>query len=142
MPVRLTLFSPEEANGLIPFLETRMAHLIAKKRELDQVRNELEVIQLLVDGGASESNPDVSTRPARERRAEELGEEMARALSAVQAKGCVVKDLDLGLVDFYSLRGDRIVFLCWQRGERKVEHWHPLQGGFATRRPIQSKHNS
>ena len=42
---------------------------------------------------------------------------------------------------FTTLKGDRIVFLCWQRGERRVAHWHSLSGGFATRRPIQQKNS-
>jgi len=139
MPVSLTLFSPEEANNLLPFLESRMSHLAAKKREMDQVQGELEVIQLLLAAGASTGNPDVAARAHKERRSNELGEEITDAVAAIHAKGCVVKDLDQGLVDFYSLRGERVVFLCWQRGERRVSHWHSLQGGFATRRPIQAK---
>ena len=141
MPVSLTLFSPEEANALIPFLEPRMSHLVAKKRELDQAQHELEMMRLFQDTGASQGNPDLAAREAREQIARQLGEEIADAVSAIHAKGCVVKDLDRGLVDFYSLKGDRIVFLCWQRGERRVAHWHSLSGGFATRRPIQQNKN-
>jgi len=139
MPVSLTLFSPEEANALIPFLDPRLSHLVARKRELDQVQADLEMMRLLVETGASGSNPDLVAREGKERRANDLGEEIAEAVSAIHAKGCVVKDLDRGLVDFYSLRGDRIVFLCWQRGERRVAHWHPLSGGYSSRRPIQPK---
>ena len=47
MPVSLTLFSPDEANSLIPFLDPRLSHLAARKRELDQVQNELEMMRLL-----------------------------------------------------------------------------------------------
>ena len=139
MAVSLTLFSPDEANSLIPFLDPRLSHLAARKRELDQVQNELEMMRLLSETGASSANPDLVAREGKERRAKDLGEEIAEAVSAIHAKGCVVKDLDRGLVDFYSLRGDRIVFLCWQRGERRVAHWHPLSGGYSSRRPIQPK---
>ena len=139
MPVSLTLFSPEEANALIPFLEPRLSHLVARKRELDQVENDLEMMSLLSATGASSANPDLVAREGKERRAKDLGEEIAEAVGVIHAKGCMVKDLDRGLIDFYSLRVDRIVFLCWQRGERRVAHWHPLSGGFSTRRPIQPK---
>ncbi len=139
MPVSLTLFSPEEANALISFLDPRLSHLVARKRELDQAQTDLEMMRLLSETGASSANPDLVAREGKERRARDLGEEIAEAVSAIHAKGCVVKDLDRGLIDFYSLRGDRIVFLCWQRGERRVAHWHPLSGGFSTRRPIQPK---
>jgi hypothetical protein len=40
-------------------------------------------------------------------------------------------------VDFYSLRGDRLVFLCWRSGEQDVTFWHSLDGGFTARRPLE-----
>ena len=54
----------------------------------------------------------------------------------MQARGCVVKDLDRGLVDFYSLAGDKLIFLCWHAGEPEVGHWHPIEGGFTSRQPL------
>ena len=51
----------------------------------------------------------------------------------------MVKDLDQGLIDFYALAGDRLVFLCWKLGEREVAHWHPLDGGFEQRQSLQSE---
>jgi hypothetical protein len=39
-------------------------------------------------------------------------------------------------MDFYAIAGDRLIFLCWQLGEAEVAHWHPLQGGFASRQPL------
>jgi len=39
-------------------------------------------------------------------------------------------------VDFYSLRDDEPVFLCWQFGEPAVTHWHPLDEGFSARQPL------
>jgi hypothetical protein len=48
----------------------------------------------------------------------------------------MVKDLDRGLVDFYSLMGDRLVFLCWQVTEPEVSHWHSLEDGFSGRQQI------
>jgi hypothetical protein len=47
-----------------------------------------------------------------------------------------VKDLERGLVDFPSLRGDREVFLCWEEGDEDIEFWHDLESGFAGREPI------
>jgi hypothetical protein len=141
MAVTLTLFSPEEANALLPFLEQRLSLLFAKKRDLDQAQKELELMRLFQQTGATSANPDLALLETRERRASELGEELAEAVSAVHAKGCVVKDLEQGLVDFYSLKGDRIVFLCWQRGERRVSHWHSLSGGFASRKLIPQPKN-
>ena len=54
----------------------------------------------------------------------------------IYAHGCLVKDLDRGLVDFHALAGDRLVYLCWQVGEQTVEHWHTLDGGFSSRQSL------
>ena len=57
-------------------------------------------------------------------------------LRELEAIGCVFKGFDAGLVDFYSLRDDRPVFLCWRMGEPRITHWHELDAGFGGRQPI------
>jgi hypothetical protein len=66
-----------------------------------------------------------------------LAGEVSAAVERINEMGCLVKDLEQGLVDFYSLRDDEPVFLCWQFGEPAVSHWHPLDEGFASRQPIE-----
>jgi hypothetical protein len=51
--------------------------------------------------------------------------------------GCLVKDLERGLVDVYALEDDEPVFLCWQYGEPAVTHWHAVDEGFAGRKLIE-----
>jgi len=48
----------------------------------------------------------------------------------------VFKGFEAGLVDFYSLRDDRPIFLCWRLGEDHIGHWHEIESGFAGRQPI------
>jgi hypothetical protein len=59
-----------------------------------------------------------------------------RYLQELEAVGCVFKGFDAGLVDFYSLREDRPVFLCWKLGEDRITHWHEIDAGFSGRQPI------
>jgi hypothetical protein len=44
-----------------------------------------------------------------------------------------LKDIERGLVDFPSLRGEREVLLCWEEGENGIEFWHDLETGYAAR---------
>ena len=44
-----------------------------------------------------------------------------------------------GLVDFYTLRDDRLVFLCWRLGEPHVTYWHDIEDGFAGRQPVDDR---
>jgi hypothetical protein len=63
-------------------------------------------------------------------------ERINRYLQELEAVGCVFKGFEAGLVDFYSLRGDRPIFLCWRLGEERIEHWHAIDTGVDGRRPI------
>ena len=47
-----------------------------------------------------------------------------------------IKDLERGLLDFPSLRGNREVYLCWEEGEEDVEHWHDLDSGYSGREKL------
>jgi len=49
----------------------------------------------------------------------------------------VVKDLDRGLVDFPSLKGDKEVFLCWEQDEDDIQFWHDLDSGYAGRERLE-----
>jgi hypothetical protein len=51
--------------------------------------------------------------------------------------GVELKDHDRGLIDFPSMRGERIVYLCWQYGDGdEVSWWHETDAGFAGRKPL------
>jgi hypothetical protein len=63
-------------------------------------------------------------------------ERVAALLAELEALGCVAKGIEAGLVDFYALRDDRLVFLCWRLGEPGISHWHELDAGFDARRPV------
>jgi hypothetical protein len=65
-----------------------------------------------------------------------LAEVLRADVNAVLELGCVIKDLDTGLVDWYGRSGAEDVFLCWRLGEREVGFFHSLEGGFAARRPV------
>src|SRR6188474_1235119 len=59
-----------------------------------------------------------------------------RSLEEISRHGCIIRDLDMGLVDFYTVSKGQVVCLCWRRGEPRIEHWHPVNEGFSGRRPL------
>jgi hypothetical protein len=48
------------------------------------------------------------------------------ALGEFETRESLVKDLERGLIDIPALRDGREIFLCWERGEQDIEHWHEL----------------
>ena len=59
-----------------------------------------------------------------------------KELEEIESVGCVVKDIDSGLVDFFHYFEGRDVFLCWKLGEDKIGHWHEIDTGYEGRKPI------
>jgi hypothetical protein len=58
------------------------------------------------------------------------------ALERIQATGCVVKDLDVGLLDFPARINNEDVYLCWRVGEDRIRFYHRQDEGFAGRKPL------
>lgn len=50
--------------------------------------------------------------------------------------GVLIKDVNIGLLDFPALRNGREVYLCWQYGEDDIAYWHEVDAGFAGRQSI------
>ncbi|MFI5371281.1 MAG: DUF2203 domain-containing protein, partial [Candidatus Eisenbacteria bacterium] len=119
------------AVELRPLLE----RLMAAKREFDRLQDRIAV-ESLVQSGAT-PDPIETTEMARlQTRRTELAEQLSQGVQAVHRRGCLVKDIDRGLVDFYALSGDRLIFLCWHLGEAEVSHWHSLEAGYTSRQPL------
>jgi len=128
------LFTPREANSALaevrPAAE-RLVALRARMRALAETQGE----NILAIGGNGVGYA-ASDLKAAQSELEQLAEEAAAALRELDGLGVVVKDLDLGLLDFPGLRDGEEVELCWQVGEDAVEYWHPLEAGYRGRKPI------
>ena len=54
----------------------------------------------------------------------------------IQDTGVLIKDINIGLLDFPTMRDGREVYLCWQYGEGDIAFWHEVEAGFAGRQSI------
>lgn len=131
----MKFFSPERANALILKLAPLIDELLSRRRDL--------AIKLL------ESDPALHhAQPARRPRLAgvrsplpaprfaELKHEIGRLIYRIESFGCVVKDIDLGLIDFPAVRDDEPIYLCWKLGEPRVANWHGVDEGFSSRKPL------
>ena len=133
--MRIELFTVEEANKLAIEIRPRVERLVMKKREFDRLEQRMGIL-LVATSGAAPENPDTQELRSLEEKRRRLGESIGKGVQELHAKGVLLKDLDRGLVDFYSLMGDRLVLLCWLVTEPEVSHWHTLEDGFAGRQQI------
>jgi hypothetical protein len=130
MPQRFTL---EEAEALLP----RLIPLVAQMQELKQKYDSL--IESLSATGArvqTNGNPAAHGGQASRQALESVTDEINSIVEQISSHGCEVKDLGLGLLDFRSLQDGREVYLCWKAGEPRIEWWHELNTGFASRQSL------
>ena len=67
---------------------------------------------------------------------DQLAETFNTALTQIIETGCVVKDLDAGLLDFPAILKNEEVYLCWRLGEDRIRFYHRQDEGFTGRKPI------
>ncbi len=65
-----------------------------------------------------------------------LSYEFYKSLETLEKTGCIVKDLEIGLVDFFSTHEGRDIVLCWMLGEKNIQYWHEIDDGYSNRQPI------
>lgn len=129
----------DEANAALPEVRRLLAegrrHL-ARLRDLEAHLEDLRVVWGdAVLSVACEGHAEFAGYHA-QHVAERDG--LRTVLLRFHALGVEAKDLDQGLVDFRGLVAGQPAYLCWKDGEDRVAHWHPLDGGFAARRPLPS----
>jgi hypothetical protein len=124
----MKLFSAEKANALIPVLEPLLQELWVHRRDL--------AIAMLESDPAFRGGREPGSDRRRARAFTERKAEIVRLINRIEAHGCVVKDPDLGLLDFPSMREGRPVYLCWKAGESELCHWHGTDESFVDRKPL------
>jgi hypothetical protein len=128
-------FTVEEAEKLIPRLEAAMERVKTCHAEAARLRTALQEAQrhVMLAGGV---RLDQEFWRARKARLAKATGELQQKLGEILSVGGVPKDLELGLVDFPALLGEREVNLCWRLGERRIRYWHGLDEGYAARKPL------
>jgi hypothetical protein len=131
-------FTLDEAQSLLPVVESLLKRAIEGKREAENVEASLLDLarRIYLNGGMR-----VDTAKVTEQRAEiEAHMKQAReTVAEIDAIGVQVKDLENGLLDFPCRLDDQVVLLCWKMGEPSIEHWHSVESGFQGRQPLDER---
>ncbi|HEV2428310.1 MAG TPA: DUF2203 domain-containing protein [Thermoplasmata archaeon] len=137
VPTPGRLWRADEANRRLPGLRERLPELRGWVLRLRSVKEEFD--RLAAFWGKELDSPDHPDKALQARLQSEwtgLTERLEREVAALQSEGIEVKDLDSGLIDFYGVVDGEVVFLCWKLGEEEVAHFHRLDGGYRSRRPL------
>jgi hypothetical protein len=128
-------FERQEAEELLPAIEQFLEEARKQKQALDGITADISnaSLRIMMLGGSLPPFAELNHKKAQR---EKISEQLSRTVDEIQQTGCVVKDLDTGLVDFPSLRQGEKVYLCWKLGEERIEYWHGIEEGFAGRKPL------
>ncbi|MGA2536847.1 MAG: DUF2203 domain-containing protein [Terracidiphilus sp.] len=131
-------FTLDEAQSLLPVLESLLKRAIEGKRAAEDIESSLSELarRIYVSGGMRVDVANV----AKERADVEAHLERVReSLAEIDSIGVQVKDIEAGLLDFPCRLDDQVVLLCWRMGEASIEHWHTVEAGFQGRQPLDER---
>lgn len=130
-------FTIEEANRLLPTITKMLEKAFILNQRIKSLTADAENLVSIwgrdvLERGHMDNAYYLSMVSERETAYKEL----IRRVNEIQALGCLVKDIEAGLVDFYYSYNGELVFLCWRYGEQRISHWHRTDGGFRNRSSI------
>lgn len=132
------IFDLGRAELLLPQLEQLLRTALEERNRLSSFgKEQARQIERIIVAGGSHVNLEHFARCKRGK--EESGMRLRQAAEEIESLGCLVKDLDIGLVDFPCRLGEREVYLCWKLGEPNIQYWHYVEEGFAGRKPLDDK---
>ncbi len=116
-------FTLDEAQMLLPVLESLLKQAIQGKKLIEEVDAEMQhtVHRIFLNGGMLVNVVHLAARKAAR---EKAIQRIKDAVAEIDATGVQVKDLDVGLLDFPCRVEGEIILLCWKLGETKIAYWH------------------
>jgi len=123
-------FTVESAQKQIPAIKKSILKLKNLKKTIDAI------LSIRIDPNEVGFEEFLETNTKLNKEYHKLSYEFYKELEKLEKIGCLLKDLDKGLIDVYYKFEGRDVFLCWKLGEDKIKAWHEIDAGFAGRQPI------
>ena len=121
------LFTVDEANSLLPTLRRLLADLSVHRDAVRERAPHLEpILRAAGQNGGGKLGSEYGVAAYK----------LYLAIERIRNLGVVLKDLDIGLIDFPHEREGRVVFLCWHPPEEGIGYWHEIEAGYAGRRAL------
>lgn len=130
MEPRKRIFSLEQANALLPALESLLDTLEAKQEHFRRLEDELFFAEIL----EKTSPPETKFQ---ELEASLLA--LEKEINQIRELGCFLRHVERGLIDFLAQRDEEWIYYCWKRGEKEIRYYHTLGGGFLERQPLRGE---
>ena len=123
-------FTVETTQKKLPIIKKSLLKLQNLKKAIDAI------LSVRIDPKEVEFDELLETNAKLNKEYHKLSYGFYKELEKLEKTGCVLKDLEQGLVDLYCKFEGRDIFLCWKLGEDKIKAWHEVDAGFAGRQSI------
>ena len=118
------LYSLDEANAELADLRERLPRLRVARGGLIAASERIKEAVASDGGGVAEAGWFAHQQT------------LKAELEHLAERGILLRDPEIGLIDFPSDRDGRRVYLCWRLGEDEVAWYHEVSAGFGTRKPL------
>ncbi len=118
------LYTLEEANAELPDLRERLPRLRVARDGLIAASERIKEAVASDGGGVAEAGWFTHQQT------------LKTELEHLAERGILLRDPEVGLIDFPAERGGRPVYLCWRLGEDQVAWYHEANAGFGSRKPL------
>jgi hypothetical protein len=126
-PAFTRLFTVEEANALLPKLEELLGDVAFHRDRMREKAPHLEpILKTSISNGGGREGSEYGVSAYR----------LYLVIERIREMGVLLKDLDIGLLDFPHEREGRVVFLCWHPPEEQIGYWHEIPDGYQGRQPL------
>jgi hypothetical protein len=128
-------FNREDAEALLPAIRPDLERVRDDRQAMDSLDRDLAVAaaRIMALGGSQPPYQELARKRAERDR---MAAGIAEVVEKIQETGCIVKDLEEGLVDFPSRLNGQEIYLCWKLDEERIGWWHGIDEGFAGRKPL------
>ena len=123
-------FTVESAQKQLSKIKKSLLKLQNLKKAIDAI------LSIRIDPQEIEYEELLETNTKLNKDYHKLSYEFYKEIEKLEKIGCLIKDVEQGLIDFYCKFERRDIFLCWKLGEEKIKAWHEIDAGFVGRRPI------
>ena len=135
--MKIKTFTVDEANRAIPQIKDSFNDIFVMRKHAIFLRNEIRWISEFWGKDLQDrDNADYDRYRQMEEEIDRMQSRVSGKIEKIESLGCIIKDVETGLVDFYSLVNGDLAFLCWKYDEKEITHWHEIETGFGGRRPL------
>ena len=118
------LYTLDDANAELADLRERLPRLRVARDGLIAASERIEEAVASDGGGVAEAGWFTHQQT------------LKTELEHLAGRGILLRDPEIGLIDFPAERDGRRVYLCWRLGEDRVAWYHEATAGFGSRKPL------